>query len=571
MSLTSELSPVAAPNPDRVLLRAIPHPLAATNKKVTLSLRRPAPPQHQSHSAIQKVTTSYPQPRIHHPNSTHFATTTMSVAAARVLESPTHTVVPTAEAKPAALFLKNGLPLKSAMKSPRSPPASARLASSRGTASPVTLNSPKYVHFNTQLEHVRLFLQGEMPSCVAERETIVDARQDGCSTSNIQLTLSNWSEYTPSAFGPVNIDSGAAPLRIEKVALSAGQTELQGTILVQNIAFHKNVTVRYTSNFWQSHSETRAEFAEAAADAALDRFSFVVPLDMDRTTIEKTFCFAICYQVIGREFWDSNNGMNYQVECRRVVVVPSQPPLSNLTKKMNSLLIGTPLPDYGRPVLKKKLANRYDFSTSLSAAFKNPIAATATSVNTPATAKSELASSSPKTLGAAFDLGMQASYRPSEYISPPLPPHSYHQSLYASSPKFITPYLNAASPPEHLHLGFDAFFLNRAISNSPVTNKRGMRANQRHGPGVDSAEGSPSTSAIPIPTRPQYASGYYASSPISSAPITIPLPRSHSNLPAVGSSSYYDLVDRYCFYESSPNISPYSSYPNSPPAPCIRG
>ncbi|KAH7051816.1 putative phosphatase regulatory subunit-domain-containing protein [Linnemannia elongata] len=361
-----------------------------------------------------------------------------------ILTPPTPTPIPKQQT---VLIGKNGLPIKSALKSPvtASPTCSGQVRPStiRSYTSPSALTSPKYVHFNSQLEQVRLFLQGEMPSCVADRETIVDARQNGESTSDIKLALTNWSPVAAGTFQPGDINAaGAAPLRVETMTLSQDQTELQGKILIHNIAFHKRVSVRYTTDYWQTQTEVAAEYEESIPGSALDRFAFKIPMEMEKTMVERSFCFAVRYQVIGREFWDSNNGMNYQ---------------------MNSILLASRMPDYSKPVLKKKNANnRYDLSTSLSAAYSQPIG------STPAWAKRD-------SIPVA-----QTAYRPSD-------------------------------------------------------------------------------------GRDQEAS--FSSSPSASAPISIPTSKAHG----MGSSGYYDLVDRYCFYESSPHTSPYSSYPNSPPAPCIRG
>lgn len=626
--------PFVVSSPDRVLVRALPHPLASTNKKVTLSLRRTTPSQLSSSQPLSPqspftpdmptstIASSEPSRaplNIQIPNSlrrinmlssltrpmssdqdsmasprhlTGIASGSMAVSAAvqesgRPSSFTTGARTTTMTKKYNAQFHKNGLPIKSAMKSPvtsmevkTSPAALCRPSSIRSYSSPTPLTSPRYVHFNTQLEHVRLFLQGETPACVGERETLVDPRQHDRSTSDIKVALSNWNPVMADLFLPVNIDSGAAPLRVETVVLSEGQTELHGKILVQNIAFHKHVSVRYTIDFWQTQCEVGAEFEESIKGTSVDRFSFVIPLDMERTMVEKTFCLAVRYRVIGREFWDSNNGMNYHIECKRVVVVaPST--VSDLSKQMTSLLLGTPVADYSKPVLKKKLASRYDLSSSLSAAYSQPIAipnrSTASKLDLPfgaaRTANSSGLSSTPPS---------QTAYRPSEYITPS-PPQNYHHSLYASSPKFMNPYLATASPPEHFRVGFDMLSLDR-----PMGSKRGSRNSWNVDLEVNSSVATSvnATSAITIPAGPARSQSYpaglygtYSTSPKASAPISIPINRvqqqqqqQHGDLrPAVGSSSYFDLVDRYCFYESSPHNSPYSSYPNSPPAPCIRG
>ncbi|KAF9345787.1 hypothetical protein BGX26_002735 [Mortierella sp. AD094] len=431
--------------------------------------------------------------------------------------------------KQSAPLLKNGLPVKSAMKSPVVATASTcNRPSPIRSHTPPTLSSPKFVHFNTKLEHVRLFLQGEMPSCVAERETIIDAGDDDVNTSDIKLKLTNWSSVAKGAFQPGNIDAGEAPLRVENMELSQDQTELIGTILIQNIAFHKHVSVRYTVDYWQTKSEMNAEYKESIPGSALDRFVFKIALDMEKSIVEKTFCFAVRYQVIGREFWDSNNGMNYQVECKRVVVT-TPPPVSDLSKQMNSILLASQIQDYSKPVLKKKVGNnRYDLSSSLSAAYSQPTG---------------LATRSTPIKSEGFSVS-QTAYRPSEYITPIQPPPGYQNSLYASSPKFINPYMSAASPPEHFHIGFDQLTIDQSLS---------------------SKKGGPEA---------EFGSGFYspyASSPAKSTPISIPAGQPGATHPHVESSSYYDLVDRYCFYKSSPHSSPYSSYPNSPSTPCIRG
>ncbi|KAF9286784.1 hypothetical protein BGZ88_008889 [Linnemannia elongata] len=530
--------PFVLASPDRVVFRTIPHPIASSNKRVTLSLRRTSPSTNNTSTQIPLNTQSPNTPRQHTPMSTDSSSypsqplraTPTPIKTAKlttILTPPTPSPIPKQQT---VLIGKNGLPIKSALKSPvtASPTCTGQVRPStiRSYTSPSALTSPKYVHFNSQLEQVRLFLQGEMPSCVADRETIVDARQNGESTSDIKLALTNWSPVAAGTFQPGDINAaGAAPLRVETMTLSQDQTELQGKILIHNIAFHKRVSVRYTTDYWQTQTEVAAEYEESIPGSALDRFAFKIPMEMEKTMVERSFCFAVRYQVIGREFWDSNNGMNYQVECKRVVVV-APPAVSDLSKQMNSILLASRMPDYSKPVLKKKNANnRYDLSTSLSAAYSQPIG------STPAWAKRD-------SIPVA-----QTAYRPSEYISTPVQsPPGYHHSLYASSPKFVNSYLSAASPPEHFHFGFDQLSLDRSLPNK----KQPSRSQSWSG-------------------RDQEAS--FSSSPSASAPISIPTSKAHG----MGSSGYYDLVDRYCFYESSPHTSPYSSYPNSPPAPCIRG
>ncbi|KAF9437813.1 hypothetical protein BGZ76_010977 [Entomortierella beljakovae] len=496
-------------SPDRVVFRTLSHPLASTNKRVTLSLKRTPTPNTTEPGTPPPNSQSPNTYRQSSSNQSRFSTNTESNTypnkpTPQIITLPSTPVGPIR--KQSVPLHKNGLPVKSAMKSPVTATFSCTNPLStkslfRSQSSPC-LTSPKFVHFNSNLEHVRLFLQGETPSCVADRETIIDAGDRDSKTSEIKLRLVNWNPIASDSFKPANIDSGEAPLRVENIALSQDQTELNGTILVQNIAFHKVVSVRYTVNFWQTKSEVNAEFKESIPGSAMDRFAFKIALDMEKSSVEKTFCFAVCYQVIGREFWDSNNGMNYQVECKRVVVeTPSPTTTAVMSKQKSNSILSSQIQDFSKPVLKKATNNRYDLSSSLSAAYNQPSGLSTRSRFT-----------RPDILPAT-----QSAYRPSEYITPIQPLPGFDGSLYATSPKFQTSYISTISPPEHLHFDFDKLSVNANVS-----------------------------------------------------PIAIP--SNQTGRPNLGSPSYYDFVDRYCFYESSPHSSPISSYPNSPSTPCtIRG
>ncbi|KAI1233499.1 hypothetical protein IHE44_0004680 [Lamprotornis superbus] len=62
---------------------------------------------------------------------------------------------------------------------------------------------------------------------------------------------------------------------------------LSGTIQVRNVAFEKQVSVRYTFNQWESIHE-----------------------------LSTLLQFAARYQVNGQEYWDNNRGKNYTLRCR---------------------------------------------------------------------------------------------------------------------------------------------------------------------------------------------------------------------------------------------------------------
>ncbi|CAJ0754561.1 24879_t:CDS:2 [Entrophospora sp. SA101] len=93
--------------------------------------------------------------------------------------------------------------------------------------------------------------------------------------------------------------------------------------MVQNIAFHKLVEVRYTFDFWQTVSEVKATYAEGVAEKdkdSFDVFIFSIELfDNSRNPIDgKTMYFAVHYNVSNRDYWDNNSGSNYRVNFKKV-------------------------------------------------------------------------------------------------------------------------------------------------------------------------------------------------------------------------------------------------------------
>lgn len=87
---------------------------------------------------------------------------------------------------------------------------------------------------------------------------------------------------------------------------------ISGSVKVQNLAYEKNVFIRYTKNSWQSYSDITANYVHGSNSGPTDTFSFelVIPDDLEKDfKIE----FAICYEVLGHQFWDSNHGDNFRI------------------------------------------------------------------------------------------------------------------------------------------------------------------------------------------------------------------------------------------------------------------
>ena len=89
---------------------------------------------------------------------------------------------------------------------------------------------------------------------------------------------------------------------------------MTGTVKVKNIAFAKEVTVRFTVDGWKSYRDIWADYVPKSSDGETDRFQFriSVPQDVD---IGGKLEFAIRYRTAGEEYWDNNFQRNYCAEC----------------------------------------------------------------------------------------------------------------------------------------------------------------------------------------------------------------------------------------------------------------
>ena len=100
---------------------------------------------------------------------------------------------------------------------------------------------------------------------------------------------------------------------LENVIVRESEDIVVGTVKVRNIAFHKEVIVRLTSDEWKTHEDVFCTFVNnntpsvAASYVLYDTFSFKLTLPPRAKRIE----FCVCFRCEGQEFWDSNSGKNY--------------------------------------------------------------------------------------------------------------------------------------------------------------------------------------------------------------------------------------------------------------------
>ncbi|CAO3698659.1 unnamed protein product [Rhizopus stolonifer] len=165
---------------------------------------------------------------------------------------------------------------------------------SPATASIQTKKPKKSVRFRESgsLEDVRLFLKSEMP---------IACQSDPICSLKRYLNCPNWSSRA------------SGPVAMEEVELVDG-CEILGSCQVANLAYDKQVKIRYTLDDWVSFKEVNASFKESITDH-WDRFTFKI-----ECTHVRHLHLAVQYKVAGREFWDNNLDQNYQLDIAAQIV-----------------------------------------------------------------------------------------------------------------------------------------------------------------------------------------------------------------------------------------------------------
>ncbi|PGG97658.1 hypothetical protein GX51_07225 [Blastomyces parvus] len=241
-----------------------------------------------------------------HPNSSEVATHTPEDSDRGEDEMDLNT-------KPSMVRKKSGELVRPALRPKRRP-----------SSAPGTPVFSKAVHFDSQLEHIRHFLQLDKPLAVSAGSSPVED-YDGDTEFPFDLRANGPSQCKPCGWEAriANFPDDLAarktmPVRLERIFLSSDYKNLVGVVSVANISFQKHVVARFTSDYWKTTSEVVAEYnndvrRKEAADG-YDRFNFTISLvDMGNLESKRMF-LCIRYNVNGLEFWDNNNLMNYHVD-----------------------------------------------------------------------------------------------------------------------------------------------------------------------------------------------------------------------------------------------------------------
>ncbi|ORX86163.1 hypothetical protein K493DRAFT_319845 [Basidiobolus meristosporus CBS 931.73] len=247
----------------------------------------------------------------------------------------------------------------------------------------------KFVHFGAKLEQVKLFQKEQKPESISNP---VSDDEDDCSSdedTEYELTI-RLPNFPPPIFSRSIYNSKT--ISVDKVFLSEDKRDLVGTLQVQNLAFRKVVAVRYTFDFWRTVEEVVADYKESPVKpcpqfVGIDRFSFAINLEnrvsFSPSSPKKTMFFAVRYQVNNQEFWDNNDGMNYQVDLvyskpyrfqawpfdigKSAALISPDPGDFSSNASNPFFKIGSPEAPVFLNLSNNQFGSRYDFGISLSA------------------------------------------------------------------------------------------------------------------------------------------------------------------------------------------------------------
>lgn len=90
-----------------------------------------------------------------------------------------------------------------------------------------------------------------------------------------------------------------------------------GKVVLANLAYHKEVTIRYTVNGWKSYQDCKATFKQSLP-TKLDMFEFTIR-DLSNWPRDTggQLELAIRLQMGGHTYWDNNAGQNYRFAIDR--------------------------------------------------------------------------------------------------------------------------------------------------------------------------------------------------------------------------------------------------------------
>ncbi|KAM5246246.1 protein phosphatase 1 regulatory subunit 3D [Ctenodactylus gundi] len=169
-----------------------------------------------------------------------------------------------------------------------------------------------------ELAQVKVFNAGDDPAVPLHVLSRLAINSDlCCSSQDLEFTLQC---LVPDFPPPVEALDFSERLRRQLVCLervTCSDLGVNGVVRVCNLAFEKQVAVRYTFSGWRSSHEALARWrGPAGAEGTEDVFAFGFPVPPFLLELGSRVHFALRYRVAGGEYWDNNDGRDYSLTCR---------------------------------------------------------------------------------------------------------------------------------------------------------------------------------------------------------------------------------------------------------------
>ncbi|KAM9443776.1 protein phosphatase 1, regulatory subunit 3Db [Clarias gariepinus] len=179
-----------------------------------------------------------------------------------------------------------------------------------------------------ELEHVKFFRVGEDPKVPDHVINRLLASSELAFGKHLELSLPFFQPFFPE-------DISSEPDFLERLChrrvcleqVHCSELGITGTAQVLNLAFEKQVSVRYSFTDWKSSAECKACWVSTVHrdHVQSDVFRFRLPVPPFILKPGASLEFAICYRVLGTEHWDNNDGRNYKLACQTYkLIVPKE-------------------------------------------------------------------------------------------------------------------------------------------------------------------------------------------------------------------------------------------------------
>lgn len=179
-----------------------------------------------------------------------------------------------------------------------------------------------------ELERVKFFRASEDPTVPDHVINRLVASSELASGKHLEISLPFFQPFFPE-----NI--GGEPDFLERLyhrrvcleQVHCSELGIVGTAQVLNLAFEKQVSVWYSFTDWKSSTECKACWVSTVHrdHVQSDVFRFHLPVPPFILKPGASLEFAICYRVLGTEYWDNNDGHNYKLACHTYkLIVPKE-------------------------------------------------------------------------------------------------------------------------------------------------------------------------------------------------------------------------------------------------------